>query len=223
MVSTYSKYGEEPEAFTKRFVIEPLLEELGYKEIAYEVKLGTNSKAVDLALIVEDARPCSLPEVILVECKLMGGKNERSKEQIKQYLKNYNKQSYFTPYMGILTDGCKWDLYVYKSDGTFGKPFSIDIQPLLRWAYLKNHKKRQPFPMTAYRKFINILSMSNVKVYGDCLRYGVELLTLDDEGRKIRMNDLPADKTVVMEENSIPDAYKPTVALALKQKSKRKL
>ncbi len=219
LVSTYSLYGEDPEEFTIRYVTEPLLEFLGYDDIAYEPKLGTNRKKADLALILENDRPKDRPEIILVEGKSIGKDitAQKVRDQLKRYLSSNNKNSLYTPYMGILTDGLSWELHILKTDGTFGKPFIIDIQPLLRWSYLKRMGQEPTFPMTAYRRFINVLSRQNIKVYGDCLRYGVEIRVLDDKGKAIGIKELPVDRSVEMAENSVPGSYRTPENLGIKK------
>ena len=198
MSSTYSIYGEKGEEFTKRYVIEPLLKALGYDDIAYETKLGTNHIAADYALILDRTGTKGRGRgAVVVEAKSMyktDGK-KRGKVQLDKYLVEFNGKSVHRPYIGILTDGQDWMMRVLNSNGTI-KSWSLNIQQLLRWAYHESIGESRPFPRSTYRKFMNVFGNGNIQNYGNCLYYGIAFRIPDEKGNIVGIDDLPKDKVV---------------------------
>lgn len=97
---------------TRRKIIEPLLELLGWDmlstdvELEYSVQMGVGTKKVDYALMLEDT------PVVFVEAK---GADTDIASNHRDQLTSYMRQTGVD--WGILTNGKKFDLYKRKQDG----------------------------------------------------------------------------------------------------------
>jgi hypothetical protein len=96
------------EAQTRMFVIEPMLEMLGYsrdpKDMLTEINAGWGNKTnkADIGLIVKGKKP-----EIIIECKKYGKKlTDKEGDQLNNYFHNTEGSK-----IGILTNGIEWRFY----------------------------------------------------------------------------------------------------------------
>jgi hypothetical protein len=102
------------EAQTRMYLIEPLLEILGYsriddRDMLTEINAGWGQKndKADLGLIVKGKKP-----EIIVECKKYGKKlTDKEASQLNGYFSNTEGSR-----IGILTNGIEWRFYTYLDD-----------------------------------------------------------------------------------------------------------
>jgi hypothetical protein len=102
------------EAQTRMYLIEPLLEILGYsriddRDMLTEINAGWGQKndKADLGLIIKGKKP-----EIIVECKKYGKKlTDKEASQLNGYFSNTEGSR-----IGILTNGIEWRFYTYLDD-----------------------------------------------------------------------------------------------------------
>lgn len=115
------------EAQTRMYLIEPLLEILGYsrideRDMLTEINAGWGQKndKADLGLIVKGKEP-----EIIIECKTLGKKlTDKEASQLNGYFSNTKGSK-----IGILTNGLEWKFYtvneVEKESNLFQIPFLV--------------------------------------------------------------------------------------------------
>jgi hypothetical protein len=106
----FSRYEEActNEAQTRMFLIEPMLEILGYsrdpKDMLTEINAGWGNKTnkADIGLIIKGKKP-----EIIIECKKYGKKlTDKEGDQLNNYFNNTDGSK-----IGVLTNGLEWRFY----------------------------------------------------------------------------------------------------------------
>ncbi|AUG49534.1 hypothetical protein BVU17_18300 (plasmid) [Haloarcula taiwanensis] len=136
LVSNDSTENEDPEPLTQRALIKPLLEELGYPELAVEA--GDLSEEygqqADYSVSLRDYDEID-SERLLIEAEPLNKPLDQEAHGIGQ-VKDWLEKRHFAADFGIATDGVRWVLIKYDADTySYDTLAEVNLQPLYLAAF----------------------------------------------------------------------------------------